>query len=171
MASRNTHLVRNPLERQEGQKGSPQAKNLLAVGEPIHHVNTRVVTNERQRRASEVEGAGVHPATVARGKLGDAVSRPQVAGDPRRLLRPLAVHFGHVRHEDATLEVAAAGGDQRIVRVPVQAEGGGAELLLDVLGHPEALRLFEVADANAAVSTADRKLFFFESVIVCFYLI
>jgi hypothetical protein len=55
--------------------------------------------------------------------------------------------------------------------MPVQAEGGGADLLLDVLGHPEALRLFEVADANAAVSTADRKLFFFKSVIVCFYLI
>ena len=43
--------------------------------------------------------------------------------------------------------------------MPVQAECGRAYLLLDMLGHPEALRLLVVAHAYAAVSTADRKLF------------
>ena len=42
--------------------------------------------------------------------------------------------------------------------MPIKTECGRTNLLLDVFGHPEALRLLVVADTNATVSAADRKL-------------
>ncbi len=113
-----------------------------------------------ERVAARAERTRVHPAVVGGGELGETVGRRDLGG-PGHRLRRRPVHVGHVRAKQATLEVGAARRDQRITRMPVQAQRGRSDLLLDVLGHPEALIRLVVAHAYAAVSAAHRKFFFY----------
>lgn len=107
---------------------------------------------------------------VARGREGDAVDpagcRVQVLaadGVERQTLTPGAgfgtgvVAFDE-RAEDTGVAVGAAGGEQHAVGVPGDAGDGGAQRLLQVLGHPPVILLLEVADGDDAGAGADGEL-------------
>lgn len=62
--------------------------------------------------------------------------------------------------EQTTFEVSTAGSEERIAWMPVQTQRGRLDLLLDVLGHPEALLRLVVAYTNAALTATDGELLF-----------
>ncbi len=115
------------------------------------------MSDKHERVATRAERTRVHPAVIRGRILGQAVGGRDL-GRPGQRVRHGPVHVGHVRAEDATLEIGPARHNQRITRVPVQAQRGRSDLLLDVLRHPEALIRLVVAHAYAAVATAHRKL-------------
>ena len=62
----------------------------------------------------------------------------------------------YLRYKPA-FEVTGAGGQQDVVRMPVQTEDGGTDGLLDVLADPPVFLLFKVADGVGMETFACRK--------------
>lgn len=102
------------------------------------------------------ESDAVHPAGGAIQVLAaDGVERQALA--PSRSLGT-GISALDERAEDASVAVGAASGEQHAVGVPGNAGDGGAQRLLQVLGHPPVVLLLEVADGNDAGARADGEL-------------
>ena len=56
------------------------------------------------------------------------------------------------------LEVSGSGGNEDVVRVPVQAGNCGTDWLLDVLAHPPVILLLKVTHRDCPRATAHSKL-------------
>lgn len=61
----------------------------------------------------------------------------------------LGIHTLDERGEDVCLRVGSTGREKHVVRVPVQAEDGGPDGLLDVFRDPPVVLLVKVADGDS----------------------
>lgn len=124
----------------------------------IDHVDGRIVSDECQHGAGQIERTRVNPAMIERAKLGHTLGGFYLCGPCVGLGRG-TVHALYVGAEQATLEVGSARGYDGIARMPVQTQRGGFDLFLDVFAHPKALVLFVVAHAYASIAATDGELF------------
>ncbi|KFY43017.1 hypothetical protein V494_02132, partial [Pseudogymnoascus sp. VKM F-4513 (FW-928)] len=124
----------------------------------VHDRDAAVVGGEGEGVAAGRECSGVYPAggviqeLPADGVEGEALT-------PWSWLRAL-IHALDEGGEDAGMGVGGARGEEHGVGVPGDGGDGAADGLLDVLGYPPVVLLFEVADGDDAGAGADGELGF-----------
>lgn len=124
----------------------------------VDDCDAAVVRGEGEGVAGWREGYAVHPACRAV----QVLAADCVEGQALTPGAWLGAGVGALDEgaEDAGMAVRAAGGEKHAVRVPCDTGDGGAERLLQVLGHPPVVLFLEVADGDDAGSGADGELGF-----------
>jgi len=152
----NNVVLVNPY--QSNQRKIGQLEGLSGGRSSIAEVSNReagVVTDEGKSAARRREGTSVYPASGLI-KLGQHLSKSQVVsegGFSRLLINSL---FNESR-EDPAFEVARCGGNEHIIRVPVNRKNCRL-VFLDVLADPPIVILFKVANGYALSTTAYSEL-------------
>lgn len=150
-----------------GSFGSPEhiaARKILVFGHVGMWLSARNISDRKGRILADVGKrvaggrpfAGLDPSIAF--QLGEQFTERQFGSE--RSVGDFGVHSFDEGGEDTTFEVAAGGGQQSVVGMPVDLHDGGF-VLLNVLGHPPVVIFFEVTHGNAFGSISNSEFVFF----------
>lgn len=159
VASSDDLIFRAPQQALEGKhlggNGDNGTRGLIGSG-GVDNSNAAVMSSKGKAVTARGESDGVNPS----GRVVQELSANSVEG---KSLAPDAgggsgINTLDEAGEDSSVGVGGTGGEEDGVGVPGDAGDGAANGLLDVLGHPPVVLLFEVADGDDTVTGTDGEL-------------